>query len=107
MENVRKHRDVKLVTTEPRGNYSNRIIIQQSFYQKPISIEMRKIQILMNKPVYLGLSILETSKIAMYEFWYDYVNSRCDKKQSCYIDRDNFIVYIKAKNFNEDVAKDA
>ena len=44
------------------------------FHKKLLAIEMRKTEILMNKPVYLGLSILELSKISMYEFWYDYVN---------------------------------
>ena len=34
----------------------------------------------MNKPVYLGLSILELSKILMYEFWYDYVKPKYDEK---------------------------
>ena len=37
---------------------------------------MRKTQILMNKPIYLGLSILDLSKIVMYEFWYSYVKSK-------------------------------
>ena len=41
---------------------------------------MRKTQILINKPFYLGLSILELSKIVMYEFWYDYVKPKYGKK---------------------------
>ena len=45
----------------------------------------------MNKPVYLGLSILELSKILMYEFWYDYVKPRHGKKAKlcymCYMDK--------------------
>ena len=50
----------------------------------------------MNKPVYLGLSIVELSKILMYEFWYDYIKRNFDKKRkSCYIDIDGFVVYIK------------
>ena len=51
----------------------------------------------MNKPVYLGLSILELSEIVMYEFWYDYVKPKDrEKTKLCYIDTDSFIVYIKA-----------
>ena len=47
----------------------------------------------MNKPVYLGLSILDLSKILMYEFWYDYVKSKFDEKAKlCYINSDSFIV---------------
>ena len=58
---------------------------------------MKKTQIHMNKPVYLGLSILELSEIVMYEFWYDYVKPKDrEKTKLCYIDTDSFIVYIKA-----------
>ena len=50
----------------------------------------------MNKPVHLGLSILELHKILMYEFWYDYVKPRNgEKAKLSYIDTDSFIVYIK------------
>ena len=41
---------------------------------------MRKTQILMSKPVYLGLSILQLSKTVMYEFWYDYVKPKYGEK---------------------------
>ena len=57
---------------------------------------MKKTEILMNKPVYWGLSILQLSKILMFEFWYDYVKQKYDKKAKlCYMDTDSFIVYIK------------
>ena len=47
----------------------------------------------MNKPVYLGLSILDLSKILMYEFWYDYVKSKFDEKAKlCYMNSGSFIV---------------
>ena len=50
----------------------------------------------MNKPVYLGLSILELSKILMYEFWYDYVKPKYGKKAKlCFMDTDRLIVHIK------------
>ena len=50
----------------------------------------------MNKPVYLGLSILELSKILMYEFWYDYVKLKYSEKAKLYyMDTDSFIVFIK------------
>ena len=54
----------------------------------------------MNKPVYLGLSKLELSKVLMCEFWYDYVISKYDEKAKlCYMDTDSFIVYIKQMMF--------
>ena len=62
----------------------------------------------MNKPVYLGLSILEIGKIVMYEFWYDYVKPKYGKKAKlCYTDKNSFIVYIKTQGIYWDVAKDA
>ena len=49
----------------------------------------------MNKPVYLGLSILESSEIVMYEFWYDYVKPKYyEKAKPCYMNTESFIVYI-------------
>ena len=59
-------------------------------------MEKRKIQILMNKPVYLGLSILELSKIVMYGFWYEYVKPKYSERTKwCYMDTDSFIVHAK------------
>ena len=69
MEKVRKHRDIQLVTTEKRRNY---LISEPDYHstkfftESLLETEMRKTQIPINKPVYLGLSILELSKIVMY-----------------------------------------
>ena len=53
----------------------------------------------MNKPIYLGLSILDISKTPMYEFWYDYIKPKHgEKAKSCYMDTDNFIIQIKTKD---------
>ena len=50
----------------------------------------------MNKPVYLGLSRLEVSKILMYQFWYDYGKPTYGEKAKLfYMDTDSFMVYIK------------
>ena len=78
MENVKNHGNIKFVTTEWRRNY---LVSQPNYHTKKfftvnsLAIEMRKTQIIMNKPVFLGLSILDLSKIVMYEFWYDYVKT--------------------------------
>ena len=67
-------------------------------------MEMKKTQILINKPVYLGLSILELVKILMYEFWYDYVKPKYgEKTKLCYIDTDSFFIYIKIDDFYIDI----
>ena len=81
MENVGKHRDIKLVITEARRNY---LVSEPNYHTKNffsgklLAIEMKKI--LMNKSVYLGLSILE-NKVVMYEFWYDSFKQKYGKKQ--------------------------
>ena len=72
-----------------------------------LAIEMKKTEILMNKPVYLGLSILALSKILMYEFWYDYVKLKYgEKAKLCYMDTDSFIVYIKTDDIYKGIAED-
>ena len=80
MENVRKQRDVKLVTTERKRNYlvsePNYQTYQKFSTESLLVTEMGKTQILMNKPVYLGLSILDLSKTVMYRFWYDYLKPK-------------------------------
>ena len=66
---------------------------------------MRKTQILMNKPVYLGLSILDLNKIVMYEFWYDYVKPKYgENAKLCYVDTDSFIVHVKTDDIYKDIA---
>ena len=61
----------------------------------------------MNKPVYLGLSILELSKTVMYQFWYDCVKQKYLKKNSelCYMNTDSFIVYSKTDDIYKDIAE--
>ena len=66
MEDVRKHRNIKLVTTEWRGN---NLVSQRNYHKlNLLALQMRKTQILMNKPIYLGLLVLDLSKTVMYEF---------------------------------------
>ena len=61
----------------------------------------------MNKPVYLGLSILDICKTVMYEFWYDYVKPKYGEKVNlCYMDKDSFIVQIRRNNAYKDIAED-
>ena len=70
MKNVRKHRDIKLVTTKRRRNLVSEpsYHISEFFAEHLLAIEMKKTEILINKPVHLRLSILELSKMSMYEF---------------------------------------
>ena len=76
MQNDRKHRDIKLVTAE----YKRNKLVSEPYYHstKRISkqllvMEMKKIEVKMNKPIYLGQALLDHSKTLMFEFWYDYL----------------------------------
>ena len=70
-------------------------------------IEMKKMKVKMNKPIYLGLSILQISKIIMYEFWYDYLKKKYgDMVKLCHMDTDSLSMNIKTKDFYKDIAQD-
>ena len=61
----------------------------------------------MNKPLYLGMIILDISKKLMYKFWYDYFKPKYgDRAKLCYTYTDSFIIYIKTKYFFEDISND-
>ena len=106
MENVRKHRKAKLVTTEKRRNY----LVSESNYHTTIfftknllAIEMRKTQTLIHEHAYLGLSILDQSKIVTY----DYVNQKYDENATlCDLDTDSFIVHVKTDDTYKDITED-
>ena len=73
MENIRKHRDIKLVTTDKRRN---KLVSEPNYHTMNYIEQMNKTKVKMNKPIYLGLSILEISKLLMYEFSYDYMKPK-------------------------------
>ena len=108
MESCRKHRDIKLVTTDKKRN---KLVSKPNYHMinyisEDLSIiEMNKTKVKMNKPIYLGLSILDISKILMYEFWYDYMKPKYnDNVKLCYMDTDSFVMNIKTNDFNKDIA---
>ena len=88
VENVRKHSNIKLVTTNL------------------LAIVMKQTKVKMNKPVYLGLSILEISKTLMYEFWHDYMKLKYNNNvKLCYMDTNSFIMHIKTEDFYKEIKK--
>ena len=109
MENIRKHRNIKLVTN--RETYL-RIIMCPNFKsgvlfgENLMGCEMSKIKVVMNKPVYLGQVILDLSKIVMYEFHYDYMKPKFKGLQLCYMDTDSLIYRIGTEDFYADIADD-
>ena len=110
MENLRKHRDIKLVTTDKRRN---QLVPEPNYHTikwfsaNLLAVEMKKTKVKMRKPVYLGMSILEISKTLMYEFWYDYMKPKYgDNIKLYYMDTDSFIMHIKKEDFYKDIAND-
>ena len=92
MENVRKQRDIKLVTTVVRRN---KLVLEtiyhttKLFSENLLAIEMKKIKVKMNKPVYLVMSILDISKTHMYKFWHDDIKQKYgDRAKLCFTDTD-------------------
>ena len=88
VENVRNHRDIKLVTSDKRRQ---RLVSEPDFHSYKkfsnhlMTTEMKKTFVKMIKPLYLGMSILDISKTLMYEFWYDYIRQKYgDKAELCY-----------------------
>ena len=88
----------------------NKLSYYKIFHRKCISNKNEKTQILMNKPVYLGLSILNLSKTVMCELCFDCLKPKYSENvKICYMDTDSFIVHVKTdeiyKNIVEDVKK--
>ena len=85
MENVRNHRDIKLVTSEKRRK---RLISEpnyhscKTFSDHLMAIEMKKTRVKVNKPLYLGMSTLDISKTFMYNFWYYYFKQSMGLEQN-------------------------
>ena len=110
MKNVRRHSDIKLVTKDKRRNH---LVSEPNYHstkwfsEGTLAIELRKTKVKMNKPLYLGLSMLEISKTLMYKFWYDYIKPKYeDNAKLGYMDTDSFIIYIKTEDIFEDITND-
>ena len=110
MENVRNHRYIKLLILDKRRK---RLVSEpnyhslKNFSEHSMTIETKKIRVNVTKPLYLGMSMLDISKILMYEFQYDYINPKYgDRAKLCYTDTDSFIIYIKTEYFFEDISND-
>ena len=107
-ENVRKHKDIKLVTTNDRRK---RLVSQPNYHTSKhfsedlMAIEMRKTSVLMNKPIYIGQTFLDFSKILMYDFWYGYLKPMYKNNiKLCYMDTDSFIFHVKTDDFYKDIS---
>ena len=103
MENVRKRRDIKLVTAEEKRvklvsepNYHT----TKHFSDNLLAIEKKKTKVKVNKPVYLRMSMLDISKTLIYDFWFDYVKPKYnDKAKLCCMDTASFVLNIFTETF--------
>ena len=111
MENIRRHRDIKLVNNKEdylkqvmKPNFKGGVLMGEDL----MSCEMGKVKIKMNKPVYLGQAILDLSKTIMYEFHYDYMKKKYEGTdlKLLYMDRDSLVDDIKTEDFYKDIADD-
>ena len=110
MENIRRHRNIKLVNnkeeylkTVMKPNLKSGTLLGDDL----MGCEMGKIKVVMNKPVYLGQAILDLSKIIMYEFHYDYMIPKYGENiKLCYMDTDSYVYNIKTEDFYKDIAED-
>ena len=110
MENIRNRVNVKLVNTEERlkklsakpNNKSCKI-----FNENLISVHMKKTSLTMNKPVYLGMCILDLSKTIMYDFHYNYIKPKYEAKAKLlFTDTDSFLYEIETEDFYKDISGD-
>ena len=92
MENVTKHRDIKLVTTDRKRSHLKtepNYYTMKWFLKNLLAKEINKTEVKMNKIIFLGLSVLDISKKATYDYWHDYVKLKYgDKPKLCYTDAD-------------------
>ena len=108
MENVRNHRDIKLITSDKRRK---RLVSETNYHSHKtfpdylMAVEMKKTRVKSMKPLPLGMSLLDVSKIFMYEFWHDYIKPKYgDRANLCYTDVNSFIIHIKTEDFFEDIS---
>ena len=110
IENIRNRVDVKLVNTEEKfkklvakPNFKSRKIFNENL----ISVHMKKTSLTMNKPVYLGMCILDLSKTLMYDFHYNYIIPKYgNKAKLLFTDTDSFLYEIETEDFYKDISGD-
>ena len=103
MENIRKRMKIRIVTNEKDCiKYSSRPTFKNSiiFGKNLVAIHEKPEEIRFNKPIYVGCTVLEESKLEMYKFWYDFLKKVCEGIKLIYMDTDSFIFEV-AENFNE------
>ena len=109
MENLRNRADIKIV----RSNETDKIrqLVASPLYSRHVifsndmvGIDMRKSRLLLNKPVYTGMTILDNSKILMYDFFYNHLKKQYGQRcEFLYTDTDSLLLEIKADDVYKDI----
>ena len=111
MENIRNRVDVKLVNTKEK---LRKLVAKPNLKSPPkifsenlVSVHMKKTSLTMNKPVYLGMCILDLSKTIMYDFHYQYIKSKYgEKAKLLFSDTDSLMYEIQTEDFYKDISGD-
>ena len=114
MENIRNRVNVKLVSSPEKfkklvakPNYESRKILNDNDNENLVSVHMKKTSLTMNKPVYLGMSILDLSKTVMFDFHYNYIKPKYgNKAKLLFTDTDSFLYEIQTEDFYKDISGD-
>ena len=110
MENIRNRVNVKLVNSEDKFKKlvaKPNFLSQKIFNENLVSVHMKKTSLTMNKPVYLGMCILDLSKTLMFDFHYNYIIPKYgNKAKLLFTDTDSFIYEIQTKDFYKDISGD-
>jgi hypothetical protein len=107
MENVRKRRDIKFPSTDEqlrKQTASPRFYSMRIFNENLAALELLKTSVMLNKPVYTGFTVLELSKLLMFQFWYQTIKPTYrDKAKLLYTDTDSLIIHIETEDVYQDM----
>jgi hypothetical protein len=110
MENVKNRVDIRLVNDEKKWNKlakKHNFKSATIFSENLVAVHMKRTSIKLNKPIYLGMSILDISKTLMYDFHYNYIKSKYeDNAELLFTDTDSLCYEIKTEDFFRDIFND-
>ena len=109
IENIENRVDVRLVTEKEALKLSAKVNYDRCtiFDENLIAVHMRKTKVMYDKPIYLGMSILDLSKTLMYDFHYNYIKNKYDDRAKLlFTDTDSLAYEIKTEDFYADIAGD-
>ena len=111
MENVLNRSNIKLINNDPEKLL--KLIREPNFQHayeisdKLFLVESTPIKTVFNKPIYIGACILETSKLHMYQFWYDHLKNKYNNKvELIYTDTDSLIIHVETDDIYKDMFED-